>query len=95
MYLVRLIGRYEFLDEATKDMSRLDIGRIQVSMSSPEPVNKMVNIMINNMVFSVTLVEKVFVDKLVLTTDGGNSIPFLMILQKVLIHRWVVHWVGS
>lgn len=71
-FLSQLVGRFEGLDEATKKMSRLDVGKVQVTLSSLAPINKIVKIKIDSIVYSISLLEEVFVETLSLEKGRRN-----------------------
>lgn len=72
-FLAELVGRYVETDVATSSKSRLDIGRILVTVSSPEAINKTVKVKVNEHVFLVRLVEEVIVDQFCLGIKMRNN----------------------
>lgn len=62
--LAHLAGSYVGVDDSTRLKRRMDVGRVLISASSSEVVNRMVNIKINNKVFVVRMVEKPFSEEL-------------------------------
>lgn len=62
------------MDEETRCKSRLDVGRILITVSSPKAVNRIGKMKVNEHVFSVRLVEEVFVDQCCKVRISGKVI---------------------
>lgn len=55
-----MFGSFAFLDECTRNKSRLDIGRVCVTTRVPEIINRVIQVKINEVVFSIRIMEDVF-----------------------------------
>lgn len=58
--VVSMVGKYVNMDESTRKRTRLDVGRVYAKITSPEPINRTVQVMINNKIFAIWLLEDVF-----------------------------------
>lgn len=61
--LASLVGKFLYLDVSTRRRLRFDVGRFLVVTSSPEFINKVVNVKINNVVYSMRLLEDLVGDQ--------------------------------
>lgn len=55
-----MVGKFVNLDENKRKKSRLDVGRVYPTISSLEPVNKAIQVIINKKIYSIRLIEDVF-----------------------------------
>lgn len=55
-----LQGLYIAMDDSTREMTRLDFGRVLISTSSPKFINRVVEVRVNNVTYSIRLQEVSF-----------------------------------
>lgn len=67
-----LVGRFVSIDVSTRDMVRLDYGRALVTTASPDLINKVVEIKVNEILYSIRIME-MFVKILLDTLQIGNA----------------------
>lgn len=59
-FISHLVGNFIYLDEDTSSKARLDVGRLLVTVSSLEVINRTVKVKVNDLVSSIRMVEEVF-----------------------------------
>lgn len=74
--LAQLVWSFIDPDEATRNRARFDVGRLLISTPSPEANNKIVNIKVNDIVFSVRLIEEVLANPMVGSCSGLKENSF-------------------
>lgn len=58
--IVSYVGNFINLDESMRRKTRLDVGRVFTTITSPEAINRVVKVKINDKVFAIRMVEDVF-----------------------------------
>lgn len=58
MRTAQLMGTFVTIDDSTRDMVRLDVGRVLIFTKVPEIINKKLEIKVNGVVFSIRILEE-------------------------------------
>lgn len=58
--VVGQVGSFIKVDDCTSGKKRFDVGRVLVSTSVPEAINKVTKVMVNKTIFSIRLMEETF-----------------------------------
>lgn len=67
--LVQMASKYITIDKPTRKKERFDFGKVLISASSPKAINKIVSVKINDLFYSIRMMEDVFCT----TTCNFNS----------------------
>lgn len=60
--VAQLLGRYVTIDDSTRDKVRLDVGRVLITTGNPDIINRVLEINVNGMLYSIRVMEESFGD---------------------------------